>query len=171
MKLARSMIYLMLLVCLLVLLTGMGCGSEETLMLGESAVLDDVISFTAVDYKITDNISCINPCWPDGEYEFHPEHWATYLWVYFEAENVGGTPHDNPFVGSLYKGAETIQYTSYVWCENFDTYSANTSLLPGESQEGWAIFQVPEDVDISDVTVGIYEPDGMVEPPYWKLEP
>lgn len=171
MKLARNMIYLMLSVCLLVVLTGMGCGSEDTLSLGESAVLDDTISFMAVDYKISDNISCVNPCWPDGEYEYHPEHWATYLWVYFEAENVGGTPHDNPFVGSLYKGAETAQYTGYVWCENFDTYTANISLLPGKSQEGWAIFQVPEDADISDVIVGIYEPDGLVEPPYWKLEP
>ena len=171
MKLARNMTYFILSVCLLVLLTGMGCGSEDTLSLGESAVLDDAISFTAVDYKITDNISCVNPCWPDGEYEYHPEHWATYLWVYFEAENIGGTPHDSPYVGSLYKEVDTVQYTSYVWCENFDTYTANISLLPGESQEGWAIFQVPEDVDISDVTVGIYEPDGLVEPPYWKLEP
>ncbi len=171
MKLARKMIYLMLSVCLLVVLTGMGCGSEDTLSLGESAVLDDTISFTAVEYKISDNISCVNPCWPDGEYEYHPEHWATYLWVHFEAENIGGTPHDNPFVGSLYKGVETAQYTGYVWCENFDTYSANTTLLPGELQEGWAIFQIPEDLEVSEVTVGIYEPDGMVEPPYWKLEP
>ena len=171
MKLARNMTYLILSVCLLVVLSGMGCGSEDTLSLGESAVLDDSISLTAVEYKITDNISCVNPCWPDGEYEFHPEPWATYLWVYFEAENVGGTPHDSPFVGSLYKEVDTAQYTSYVWCENFNTYTANTTLLPGEWQGGWAIFQVPEDADISDVIVGIYEPDGMVESPYWKLEP
>ena len=171
MKLARNMVYLMLSVCLLVVLTGMGCTSEATLSLGQSAIVDDTISITAVKYKISNNISCVNPCWPDGEYEYHPEHWATYLWVYFEAENVGGNPHDNPYVGSLYKGVETAQYTGYVWCENFDTYTANTTLLPGELQEGWAIFQLPEDLDVSKVKVGIYEPDGMVEPPYWKLEP
>jgi hypothetical protein len=171
MKLARNMIYLMLSVCLLVVLTGMGCGSDDSLSLGESAILDDTISVKAVEYKISDHISCFNPCWPDGEYEFHPEHWATYLWVYFEAENIGGTPHDNPYVGSLYKGAETAQYTGYVWCENFDTYTGNTTLSPGELQEGWAIFQLPEDLDDSKVKVGIYDPDGMVEPPYWKLEP
>ena len=62
MKLARNMVYLVLSVCLLVVLTGTGCASEDTLSLGESVVLEDTISLTAVEYKISDNISCVNPC-------------------------------------------------------------------------------------------------------------
>ena len=149
--------------------------SPAGLSLGESSVItekdfggflhgNDNILLTVVEYKFSDSILC------QGPYnDFYPEDWATYLWVYITAENVGDFPEYIPDIDLSYKG-EHIDAKS-ISCENVDFLDTARKLKPSEHKEGWKVFEVPKSLDVSLVQVGVAWPAGGMLTPYWRLMP
>lgn len=142
---------------------------KNVLSLGESAVVKDSILFTVVEYKLSDSVFCRDRY--GHETTIYPKDWATFLWVYVKAENIGEFPGDTPSWLSLsYKGHECWSI-SVLRCDNIDFYMSKW-LDPGEGIKGWKIFEVPKGPDISRVRVSVQiDMRGYPVPPYWKLAP
>jgi hypothetical protein len=81
-----------------------------------------------------------------------PAPGAQFLWVHIAVQNVGDVPIDEAVLVKVeYKGGEV--YESWAYDEAHPGFPASVQLFPGIASEGWAVFEVPVGVDLSEVTV------------------
>jgi hypothetical protein len=81
-----------------------------------------------------------------------PAPGAQFLWVHLAVQNVGDVPIDEAVLVKVeYKGGEV--HESWAYDEAHPGFPASVQLFPGIGSEGWAVFEVPVGVDLSEVTV------------------
>jgi hypothetical protein len=81
-----------------------------------------------------------------------PAPGAQFLWVHIAVQNVGDAPIDEAVLVKMeYKGAEVGE--SFVYDDAHPRFPGSVRLFPGIASEGWAVFEVPLEVELSEVTV------------------
>jgi hypothetical protein len=141
-----------------------GIGGSK-LSVGETGETDS-LSITLVKYALTDS-------WIERLYDI--EHkapkGAKFLFMYIKVENIGKTRTAFPcFLGcedkiSLhYAGAKMPHAWQVIDAKFSPQYSVYGRCIkyPGDSKEGWIVFEVPEGIELEDTTLEI---KGLV----WKL--
>lgn len=75
-----------------------------------------------------------------------------FAFVYVRAENVGGQPERSPFSGDVVVLSGNQQFENGIFYKDEGKYQP-AELHPGVVREGWIGFEVPEEVDVSTISV------------------
>ncbi len=130
---------------------------KTELSLGESVIVDG-ISFTVVGFEESYDYES---AWYGTNETVYPKEGAKFLWIYVRAENVGELAKKTPGESSvviLYKNE--VIYPKVYWTTDRKIidrkmYDGYKEIYPNIVEEGWALFEVPEGIDISQAKIRV----------------
>jgi len=149
------------------------------LSLGDSVIVNN-ISFAVVEYEFADSfIDEFNQTQSSNE-------GAKFLWLYVKATNIGDVAQyipENHDVSILYKGTEITRYKvggyHYLKSKEREMYAyalvgGFEKIYPDVSEEGWIIYEVPKNIDMSQAKIRVEFPPkegyyGQGETMTWSL--
>ena len=133
------------------------------LSLGDSVIVND-ISFVVIKYEFADRFI--------DEYNNTniPNEGAKFLWLYAKVTNIGEVAQYIPEsydVSILYKGTEITRYRVggrfYLESKEREMYAYELmggfgKIYPDVSEEGWIIYEVPKNIDMSQAKIRVEFP-------------
>ena len=96
---------------------------------------------------------------------------AQHLWIFIQARNVGANAASTDFIVELYYAGELLDRVTFGEYEpvNKPIFRWNR-IFPDQVNEGWVLFEVPENVDLSRTYLAIRPLISPTEYTTWKIE-
>ena len=132
------------------------------LSLGDSVIVNN-ISFAVVAFEFADSFI------DEFNRTQSPNEGAKFLWLHVKAMNIGEVAQyipENYDVSILYKGTEITKGRSgypYLKSKERETYAYTIAggfgkIYPDVSEEGWIIYEVPKNIDMSQAKICVEFP-------------
>jgi hypothetical protein len=151
--------------------------SKTELLLGESAVVNDIL-FTLLEYEFEDSCRC-EYIYDNRSETSYPAEGAKFLWVRVKAENVGEIAREAPpkaYINLLYKSTKSGYGSACGMYRKPERIVYNGGeIYPTVNKEGWIIYEVPKNIDMSQAKICVefpkkrYAPYGQGETVTWSF--